>query len=149
MKYNDNIVDIATRNNKPIHIKPSYNTYLRDIWEGKNVIKFAAYIRNFITSCEFIDNINFTINVRAYNDEELNTLVNELGDMVKNQISAHLFNSYGRLAGNTEVPELQITDIYDFWKIYSSDGICFEKNLKARADREKELIIPIRRKTSE
>ena len=49
----------------------------------------------------------------------------------------HLFNSYGRLSGKSEYPELQIKEIWNEWGIYSSGGEYFGKDLIKRAIDEK------------
>lgn len=133
----DKIVDIATRNKKLITIKPSYNEYLKQTYNN-HYIKFIDYLTNLISSCEFIQYIKFELNVRGYSNNELDNLKNDLSPKIVEISNFHLLNSYGR-AKNSNLPDLQINNIFNNWKCYASDGKCFDTDLKSRAEYEFKL----------
>lgn len=135
--YIDKIVEIAERNKKLIHIKSSFNNYLKSIYDKNHHIKFVDYLKNLITSCEFLEYIKFTINVRGYRVDELKELEEELGDIMKEYISSYLFNSYGLLKENKGVPEIIINKVYDDWYCINSEGKNFKQDLIARSESEK------------
>ena len=112
-RHIDKIVEIAVRNKKRITVKLSYNTYLKTVFNHKFVIKFANYLKNIISACEFIPYVNFAINVRGYTDKELDTLKDELPQEMIDISSFHLFNSYGRAENDKSLPPLRINDVYD------------------------------------
>lgn len=124
-RHIDKIVEIAVRNKKRITVKLSYNTYLKTVFSHRFVIKFANYLKNIISACEFIPYVNFAINVRGYTDKELDTLKDELPQEMVDISSFHLFNSYGRAENDKSLPPLRINDVYDEWRCYASDGECF------------------------
>ena len=134
-KQIDKFVEIAGRNEKLIIIKPSYNNYLKGIYENNNPIKFNNYLTNLISACEFIPFIEFEINIRGYNNEGLEILKNDFPQKIKT--NCHILNSYGREENNKSLPDLQINNVYDEWECYASDGTCFFKDLKNRAKYEK------------
>lgn len=138
-RHIDKIVEIAVRNKKRITVKLSYNTYLKTVFSHKFVIKFANYLKNIISACEFIPYVNFAINVRGYTDKELDTLKDELPQEMIDISSFHLFNSYGRAENDKSLPPLRINDVYDEWRCYASDGECFGHNLEERAKHESKL----------
>lgn len=119
-RHIDKIAEIAVRNKKRITVKLSYNTYLKTVFSHKFVIKFANYLKNIISACEFISYVNFAINVRGYTDKELDTLKDELPQEMIDISSFHLFNSYGRAENDKSLPSLRINDVYDEWRCYAS-----------------------------
>lgn len=138
-RHIDKIAEIAVRNKKRITVKLSYNTYLKTVFSHKFVIKFANYLKNIISACEFISYVNFAINVRGYTDKELDTLKDELPQEMIDISSFHLFNSYGRAENDKSLPSLRINDVYDEWRCYASDGECFGRDLEKRAKHESKL----------
>lgn len=143
----DKIIEIAERNHKDIEIKFSYNKHLIDVWNKANNINknsifnqgnkgFINYLCNIISGCEFIDKISFGLNVRGYSENELSELMDTVPEKLKHICSIFLFNRYGRLENNTEVPELQINQVYDDWACYASDGTNFKQDLIARSKHE-------------
>lgn len=138
-RHIDKIAEIAVRNKKRITVKLSYNTYLKTVFSHKFVIKFANYLKNIISACEFISYVNFAINVRGYTDKELDTLRDELPQEMIDISSFHLFNSYGRAENDKSLPSLRINDVYDEWRCYASDGECFGRDLEKRAKHESKL----------
>ena len=138
-RHIDKIVEIAVRNKKRITVKLSYNTYLKTVFSHRFVIKFANYLKNIISACEFIPYVNFAINVRGYTDKELDTLKDELPQEMIDISSFHLFNSYGRAENDKSLPPLRINDVYDEWRCYASDGECFGRDLEERAKHESRL----------
>lgn len=137
-EYIDKIVDSAERNKKLITVKPSYNSYLKDLWAKKYpYTTFSDYLRNTITSCEFLNYVKFKINVRAFNDEELTSLSSELGEIMEQYIEPHLFNSYGLLSDNETLPKLTINKVFEEWECFNSKGESFGQDLIARSESEK------------
>lgn len=136
-KVIDKIVDISERYQKTITIKPSYNRYLQRVYDETHPIKFVDYLKNLITSCEFLDYVKFKINVRGSNEKEITELETELGDLMKDYIVSFLFNSYGRLTGNENYAGLTINKVYDNWFCVNSAGENFGQDLIARSESEK------------
>lgn len=136
----DKIIDIAIRNKKTITIKPSFNTYLEKIYDKNHNCYFISYLQNIISACEFIENIKFEINVRGYNNEELEILKNKIPEKIREISNFHLFNRYGRALNDKNLPDLHINKIYDTWGCYASDGKYFGEDLKARAIYESKLL---------
>lgn len=136
-KFIDKIVDISDRKQKTIIVKPSYNRYLADLYNKTHMVKFPEYVRNLITSCEFLDYVKFKVNVRGFSQEELTELEEELGDILRPYIVSFLFNSYGRLKENNTVPELKINKVFEDWECYNSEGISYKQDLIARSESEK------------
>lgn len=127
-RHIDKIVEIAVRNKKRITVKLSYNTYLKTVFNHKFVIKFANYLKNIISACEFIPYVNFAINVRGYTDKELDTLKDELPQEMIDISSFHLFNSYGRAENDKSLPPLRINDVFEAIKNYAPDDILIISN---------------------
>jgi hypothetical protein len=139
----DKIVEIAERTQKYIDIKPSYNTYLVSKWniEHKDINQtYDMYLSNIISACEFVEHVNFELNVRGYSNKELNKLVLSSDTIQKTKVpyNKHLLNSYGK-ATYLDLPDLVINKVYDTWKCYSTDGYCFGQDLKKRAKHEAAL----------
>jgi uncharacterized protein YbcV (DUF1398 family) len=139
----DKIVEIAERTQKYIDIKPSYNTYLINKWnnEHKDINQtYDMYLSNIISACEFVEHVNFELNVRGYSYEELDELIlfSDTIQKIKVPYNKHLLNAYGK-AESLDLPDLVINKVYDNWKCYSTDGYCFEQDLKKRAVYEAKL----------
>lgn len=128
-KYIDKIVDIAIRNNKKIVIKPSYNNYLKTKHPN---------LRNKIVdiglAVEFIENIDYIVNIRGNNEDELKQLNEDIPSYIKR--TSFLLNRYGKAKDMTWLPELQINQVYEDWKCFNSKGISFNKDLLKRAESE-------------
>ena len=124
----DSIVAVSERNRKLITIKPSYNTYLK----SQNP-RLAHLLNNIISACEFLEYIRFNINVRAYNEDELKQLCEEVKTLPHD---GYLFNRYGRAKNREDLVEPYITKVFDNWTLFAHDGTQFGNNLKARSEYE-------------
>jgi MoaA/NifB/PqqE/SkfB family radical SAM enzyme len=127
----DVIVGIAERNKKPITIKPSYNTFLKSM--DQDLLKRLKLV---ISACEFLEYVDFEVNVRAYDKDELDGLCTEIGKYPHN---AFLFNRYGRAVDDTNLVEPYITKTFDNWQLISSDGMFFGNDLIERSKYEQNL----------
>lgn len=133
----DKIIEIAERNRKHIIIKPSINSYILKV--RKNAI---SEYDNISSACEFLEYVDIIFNVRYTDEMDNNYISNMLSSVVNKKYfkySKYRFNRYGRAENNKDLPELQITNIYDNWKIYSCDGKCFYTDLVKRSIHEKNL----------
>ena len=126
-KFIDSIVKISEIYQRRITIKPSFN----EILEGR-----LDDLKLLLSSLDFLEHIRYEVNVRGKNKEELEKYRKELG-WLGEKANYHLFNSYGRLSGKSEYPELQIKDVWTEWGVYSSGGEYFGKDLIKRAIDEK------------
>ena len=123
----DSIVKISEIYKKKITIKPSFNEILESRLDELKLL---------LSSLDFLEYIKYEVNVRGRNDEELERYRKELG-WLGEKANYHLFNSYGRLSGKSEYPEIQINNTWSEWGIYSSDGKYFGKDLIRRSNDEK------------
>ena len=124
----DSIVAVSERNRKLITIKPSYNTYLK----SQNP-RLSHNLNNIISACEFLEYIRFNINVRAYNEDELKQLCEEVKTLPHD---GYLFNRYGRATNREDLVEPYITKVFDNWTLFAHDGTQFGNDLKARSEYE-------------
>ena len=89
-------------------------------------------------STEFIDGVDIKLNVRLrHEDEWLRSLINEY-KLEKNSNIFYL-QSYGKYEDKSEYDKPVIVQNIDDWFIYACDGKCFNKDLIARSNYEKEL----------
>lgn len=123
----DSIVKISEIYKKKITIKPSFNEILEDRVDELKLL---------LSSLDFLRYIGYEVNVRGRNNEELEKYRKELG-WLGEKANYHLFNSYGRLSGKSDYPEIQIKDTWSEWGIYSSGGEYFGKDLIERSNDEK------------
>ena len=130
--YIDTIVAVSERNKKQIIIKPSYNSYLKIQNQ-----RLAHELNIIISACEFLEYIRFNINVRAYDEEELRQLCEEIKPLPHD---AYLFNRYGRAENREDLSEPYITKVFDIWTLFAHDGTNFGNNLKARSEYEHSKI---------
>ena len=133
----DKIIEIAERNRKHITIKPSINSYILKV--RKNAI---SEYDNISSACEFLEYVDMDFNIR-YMDESDNDYIScKLSPIINKKYfkyNRYSFNKYGRAENNEELPDLNITNIYDNWKVYSCDGQCFGADLVKRSIHEKKL----------
>lgn len=126
-QYIDSIVKLAEYHKKRITIKPSYNNFVKP--RQKDLF-------NIISACEFLENVDFELNVRGYDINEIDELEKEISKH-KVKSNSHLFNSYGKLSGK-QLPTLEsvIKPIYDEWECIASDGTSFGRDLLKRSEYE-------------
>lgn len=127
------IVDFYKTYQIPIVIKMSINYWLYRMDE-----KCLEKALDYYSAIEFIDGVTLCLNVRLrHEDEWLRTLIYQY----KLDKIANIFylQSYGKMEKNTEYDKPVIVQNIDDWFIYACDGTCFQKDLIARSDYEKDL----------
>lgn len=117
----------------PILVKMSVNYWLYNI--DKNILDKAL---DYHLSTEFIDGVDIRLNVRLrYEDEWLRELIGKY--KLENISNIFYLQSYGKYEEKTEYEKPIIVQNIDDWFIYACDGKCFNKDLIARSDYEKDL----------
>lgn len=133
----DKIIEIAERNKKHITIKPSINSCILKV--RKNAI---SEYDNISSACEFLEYVDINFNIRYMNENDNNYISYKLSPIINKKYfkyNRYSFNKYGRAENNEELPDLNITNIYDNWKVYSCDGQCFGIDLVKRSIHEKNI----------
>lgn len=134
--YMKRFIEIANWYNIKIELKVSINYYLINELNTRCINQFKV-LSNLVFATEYIPNIDFVFNVRkrVNGDDEIE---NELKKYkLFNQSNIFYFQSYGKLKNSNEYEKPIIIQNIDNWKIYASDGTCFDQNLIARSEYEK------------
>lgn len=137
MKMIDKIIEIASRTHKNITIKPSINFYILE--KRPNCIE---EYQSLASACEFLEYVNIEFNVRWFNDIDKTNIdehIKHLLDKPYFSFNMFQFNRYGRSKLENSLLEIQITNTYSNWRIFSTDGTCFNTDLIARSEYEKIL----------
>lgn len=127
------LVDFNKNYKIPILIKISVNYWLYNM--DKLILDKAL---DYHLSTEFIDGVDIKLNVRLrHEDEWLRCLISKY----KLESISNIFylQSYGKYEDKSEYDKPVIVQNIDDWFIYACDGKCFNKNLIARSNYEKEL----------
>ena len=133
----DKIIEIAERNKKHITIKPSINSYI--LKKRPDAIKEYD---NIASACEFLEYFDLEFNIRFINEKDDFILIESISSLIEKKYfkyNKYQFNRYGRAEDNNELPDLKITNVYKNWKVYSCDGVCFNRDLIKRSYYEKSL----------
>lgn len=132
-KHLKRLVDFHKYTELPITIKLSINYWLYNM-DDESLEKALEY--HAIT--EFIDQFNIVLNVRLRHED---LWLKDLIYQYKLEDISNIFylQSYGRYGDKEEYEKPVIVQNIDNWFIYSCDGKCFDKDLIARSDYEKEL----------
>lgn len=117
----------------PILIKMSINYWLCNI--DKELLDKAS---DYYLSTEFIDGFDIKLNVRLrHGDEWLKDLITEKNlDKIAN---IFYLQSYGKYEDKLEYSKPIIVQNIDNWYIYACDGKCFDQDLIARSNYERDL----------
>lgn len=136
-QYLKRIVDFANWNKVKVEFKLSLNYFLigEFLKMGRNIFKEYA---NLAFAVKYITYVDLKLNVRLRNEvdehirEDLKTFhLDEIANVFYLQ-------AYGRMTGS-EYDKPVIVQNIDEWRIFASDGRCFEKDLIARSEYEKGL----------
>ena len=131
-KYLKRFVEIKSWYNVPFVIKVSINYYLLE--KHKNHLEKMTQI---VFATEYIDNFDIVFNVRKrFEDVNLEDQLKKYKLYDKSNI--FFLQSYGKLS-DSEYEKPVIVKNIDNWFIYASDGTCFEHDLIARSEHEKNL----------
>lgn len=130
-KYLKRLVDISTWNNIKIEFKVSIN-----YWLLKENPDHLATMNKLIFATHYIDTIDFKFNVRKRKHEDNN--IEELLKKYKlyDYSNIYYLQSYGKLTNSNEYDKPIIVQNIQNWKIFASDGKCFEQDLIARSEYE-------------
>lgn len=129
-KYMKRFIDIANWNNILFEFKVSINYWL--IKENKNHL---FMLNKMIFATDFIENINIVLNVRKrFEDEWIEKELEKY--RLKEHSNIYYLQSYGKMT-NSEYDKPIIVQNIDNWRIYASDGTCFNQDLIARSEYEK------------
>lgn len=133
-KYLTRFIGIANWYNIPIEIKVSVNYWLieKANENNKNLFEQMNY---WVFSTEFIPNINILFNVRKrkHKDEWIEEELKKYDLFNKSNI--FFLQSYGKLKNSNYDKPIIVQNIKN-WRIYASDGTCFEQDLIARSEFE-------------
>lgn len=127
------LVDFNKNYKIPILIKMSVNYWLYNM---DNLLLDKAL--DYHLSTEFIDGVDIKLNVRLrHEDEWLRELISKY--KLENISNIFYLQSYGKYEDETEYEKPVIVQNIDDWFIYACDGKCFDKDLIARSNYEKDL----------
>lgn len=133
-KYLYNIVEFHKRTNIPIVIKISINYWLLKL-NKRHIEKCREYY--FCT--EFIPNFDIKFNVRLRKNQDDNVVESLRNNGIFEQSNIFYLQSYGKWSDQEDYDKPVIVQNIENWHIFASDGTCFEQNLIARSEYEKEL----------
>lgn len=119
----------------PTVLKISVNSFLM-----KQHPRFLFEITLAIQNIQFIPNFSIQLNVRKSYEDPLD-IEQELKkyNLLSFANNIFYFNRYGRLKEDKRYGDIVINQNIDTWKVYASDGTCFNTNLVARSEYENEL----------
>lgn len=131
--YLKRLLDIHNAYDIPIELKISVNYWL--LKENPQHIK---NISMYVFSTNHIPDFSITLNVRKRKekDENLDKIINDLN--LTDISNIFYFQSYGKLTDSDYDKPVIIQNIEN-WKIFSCDGKCFDTDLIARSEYEKNL----------
>ena len=131
-KYLKRFLDIKTWYNIPFEFKVSINYYL--LQQNSDHLKTLSKI-DFAT--KYIEDFNIIYNVRKRLDDDfIDEELKKYGLFEKSNI--FYLQSYGKLK-NSKYEKPVIVQNIKSWKVYASDGTCFEQDLIARSEYENTL----------
>ena len=131
--YVDRFISIAQWNKIPFEIKISVNYYL--LRNDENHLK---YLSNLYFAIKYIPYFNMILNVRKRRDID-EWIDEEIKNMGLSRISHSFYlQSYGKMS-DTKYDKPTISQNIESWFIYASDGKCFNQDLIARSEHEKDL----------
>lgn len=118
----------------PILIKMSFNYWLYNIDNG-----LLDKALDYYLSTEFIDGFEFKLNVRLrHNDEWVRDLIKEKN--LEEISNIFYLQSYGKYEKEEKYDKPIIVQNIDDWFVYACDGKCFNKDLIARSNYERDII---------
>ena len=131
-KFLERFVNFNKETNIPITIKMSLNYWLYK--EDNNIFQKA---RDYYLATEFLESFNIIFNVRIRKED--NWIVDKSKEnKIYEYSNIYEFQSYGKLK-DSEYSKPVIVQNIDDWFLYSSDGICFGKDLVKRSEHERNL----------
>lgn len=119
-----------------MEFKISINYWLIQEWEKEHREKFIEYLSKLSFSFKYHPLIHIIFNVRKRNEDDWLDEEIEHYNLEK-QSHIFYFQSYGRLKDSEKYDKPVIVQNIDNWKLYASDGTCFEQDLIARSEYEK------------
>lgn len=132
-KHLKRLVDISNWYSILIELKVSINYWL--IQENKDFIQKLSYM-SFATKHLPYLNIIFNVRKRKSADEGIEQLLEKY--KIRDHSNVYYLQSYGKLTGSDYSAPVIVQNIQN-WRVYASDGKCFETDLIARSEHEKEL----------
>lgn len=116
----------------PFEVKVSVNYWL--LKKHENHLNLIA---DYVYSTEFIPGFKFILNTRKRHDDEwIDEEIKKLG--LENINHSFYLQRYGKMTGS-DYDGVQIVQNIENWKIYSVDGLCFQQDLVARSEHERNL----------
>ena len=130
-----NIVNWRDISTKPTVLKISVNSFLM-----KQHPRFLFEIALAIQNIQFIPNFYIQLNIRKSYEDTFD-IEQELKkyNLLPFASNIFYFNRYGRLKEDKRYGNIVINQNIDTWKVYASDGTCFNTDLIARSEYENEL----------
>jgi len=130
-----NIINLRGRNFTPTVIKISVNSFLM-----QQRPRFLFEIALAVQNTQFIPDFSVRLNVRKSYEDKID-IEQELKKYNLLPLASNIFyfNRYGRLKQDKRYGDIVIKQNIDTWKVYASDGTCFDTDLIARSEYENEL----------
>lgn len=132
-KHLKRIIELANWYQILFELKISINYWLMN--EKPDLLSKLSYF-SFATKYMQYLNIIFNVRKRKNGDEEIEKLLEKYD--IRENSNIYFFQSYGKLTDSDYDQPVIVQNIQN-WKIYASDGKCFETDLIARSEYEKSL----------
>ncbi len=118
--------------------KLSINEHLEQVFnkKGNNIYLFASHLA-FTT--KYMEFVSITFNVRTTHTNRVSIEQNIKKYGLESHSNIFYLQSYGKLKENDEYEKPTIVQNINNWRIYASNGECFDQDLIARSERENEL----------
>ena len=130
--YIKRFIDIAVWNDIKLEFKVSINYHLL-----QTSFRHLEKLGRLLFATQYIENIDFVFNVRKrFEDTQIEDEIRRYGLYDKSNI--FYLQSYGKLSDSKYEKPVIVQNIEN-WRIYASDGKCFEQDLIARSEHEKDL----------
>lgn len=132
----NNFLNFSNFHNIEIEFKISINYWLIQEWKKQHNEKFIEYLSKLAFCFKYHPLIHIIFNARKRNEDDwLDEEIEHYN--IEKQTHSFFFQSYGRLKNSDKYDKPVIVQNIDNWRLYASDGTCFEQDLIARSEYEK------------
>lgn len=132
-KHIDRFISISKAYSLPFEIKISVN-----YWLLEKHPRHMEQIANWEFATRYIPDFNIIINARKRRDDDkIDKKIDKYH--LSSIANSYYLQSYGKMTGSDYEKPVIVQNISN-WRVYASDGECFEQDLIARSEHEKGLM---------